>query len=158
MCERLVDLVHLPARKGLAMLSSVDSDILLQTAPDSTSAAALGLPGPSILPPSAKLAAAGSAASTRINFITVIRSIAWMHAALFNTPREGVARSRRRAKAHDVRSFHPGQGCTGGTSSGQLTYETRVQSHEGNRADYAASLQRLMRRDETACQGWLFNP
>ena len=33
-------------------------------------------------------------------------------AALFNTPREGVARSRRRppcAKAHDGRSFHPGQ-------------------------------------------------
>ena len=73
-CERLVDLVNLPARKGLAMLSSVDSVILLQTAPGSTSAAALGLPGPSILPPSAKLAAAGIAASTRINFITIIRS------------------------------------------------------------------------------------
>ena len=29
--------------------------------------------------------------------------------ALFNTPRKGVARSRRSVKAHDVRSFHPGQ-------------------------------------------------
>ena len=32
--------------------------------------------------------------------------------ALFNTPREGVARGRRCAKAHDVRSFHPGQWST----------------------------------------------
>ena len=37
--------------------------------------------------------------------------------ALFNTPREGVARSRRRVKAHDVRSFHPGQVTLSTTSS-----------------------------------------
>ena len=63
-------LVHLPSSKGDDTSSSVDSDILLQTAPDSTSAAAaaaLGLPGPSILPPSAKLATAGNAAASKMS-------------------------------------------------------------------------------------------
>ena len=72
----VADLVHLPARKGLAMLSSADSVILLQTAPDSTSAAALGLPRPSILPPSAKPAAAGSAAATTRNLNVVVITMA----------------------------------------------------------------------------------
>ena len=39
--------------------------------------------------------------------------------ALFNTPREGVARISACAKAHDVRSFHPGQApsASGATST-----------------------------------------
>ena len=34
------------------------------------------------------------------------------HPALLNTPREGVARISACAKAHDARSFHPGQAGT----------------------------------------------
>ena len=53
------------------------SSILLQTAPDSISAglaalATLGLPGPSILPPRAKLATAGNAETSIISRQTII--------------------------------------------------------------------------------------
>ena len=46
----------------------------------------------------------------RAHHLVEWKSLAGAGAALFNTPREGVARSfPRRVKAHDVRSFHPVQ-------------------------------------------------
>ena len=45
----------------------------------------------------------------RMKYFTPRMKSLLARSALFNIPREGVARSRRCVKAHDVRSFHPGQ-------------------------------------------------